>query len=203
MEHSTRFDRVVQRVKNHPTLYLAALIVAAVIGAGEFVGSWGLISRVFVREAAISNSGDSSGLTSPACRYLLIDPYDPWTETSKTEVKHARFTLDEYKASFDGGDISSKRIFVFKGFDPGRYEFTAEMELMGAEPGFRSFVAELPFTEATFYRLKWSPETTTYGDPRRHVGVGSITETEFRRRSGDFERVLPVCSALRPGVTEL
>lgn len=187
----TKFDQAVNLVKDHPVAAAVLLLAVAVIGAGEFIGSWGVISRLWSSQAPPPVS----------CRYLVLDPFDTYP-TLKVEIRWAYVTIDERTFTYDGGDIRSPRAFVLKDYDAQRHDFRAEMRYEGDAHRPINFAADLNLDAATFLRVKWDPFTQT-ANGIRHVEIRGVSENEFRRVLGSQRPVLPSCTALAPGITEM
>jgi hypothetical protein len=188
----TFFDRVVNAVKDYPVVAIVLLMFVVVIGIGEFIGSWGIIRGLWQRV----NPNKSID-----CRYLIVDSYSQ--PTAELEVRRAIYTVDEHKFSFDGGDIQSARGFIFKNYDAASYQFKAEMTRVGQDYPTTIFAAEIRFTDAVYYRLRWEPATYTYPQGIGHVAVRAISENEFKRVLGDYRQVIPSCAALPSGITRM
>lgn len=186
------YDRIVNTVKDHPVVVAVILIFVVVIALGEFIGSWGIIRGLFAKVVPAPRV---------ECRYLVVDPYDPYSASYEREVKWADYIIDEYKFGFDGGDIRMHRVFVLKGYDHGSYRFRAEMQYT-MNPAYQTFVADLGLGQSIFYRLSWEPSTRT-SDGRDHLQIRAITEAEFRRRVPEESLVLPSCSGVANGVTRV
>lgn len=187
----TFFDRILNTVKDNWVLAIILIVIAFIVGIAELLGAFDTIRSFFAR--------GKRKMAVVECRYLIIDSYSQ--PTAESEICRAVYTLDERTFRFDGGDIQSPRAFVFKGYDAGPYQFRAEMTYWKSKLT-TYFAAEIVFTDAVYYRLRWSPSTTTYQPNVTHVSVRPVSENEFKRILGDWRGVIPGCAASNSGITQ-
>lgn len=190
----TYFDRMVAAVKNRPLLAVLLFCAAAVISVANLVGAWNLLRGTFLGPARPPDQAFE-------CRFVAVDSLSFW-ESLKRDVKLAHVNMDEHTFSFDGGDIRVPRAFVFKGYDSGTYSIKTEVELEGPQSDylrFRTYVSEVEFGSAQFYRLQWEPTLRTSADRIDHVATRAVTKAEFLRAMRDRLPILPACASLRRG----